>query len=129
MNREILFRGKTKKSGEWVYGNYEYYHKPEKHLISNSYTDETYGVILETIGQFTGITDNNGIKIFEGDILHIPYRYNVEVVFYKGWFCAVYKGAKEETIYNSITAFGDFEVIGNIYDNVELLEENDNGDM
>lgn len=127
MNREILFRGKTKKSGEWAEGNYEWYHKPEKHLISSPYSCATVGVIPETVGQFTGLTDKNGVKIFEGDILYIPYRYNVEVVFYKGWFCAVYKGAKGETIYNSITAFDDFEVIGNIYDNPKLLEENNNG--
>ena len=41
--REILFRGKTKQ-GEWVQGNYEYYHKPEKHIISNIYDKTTKGV-------------------------------------------------------------------------------------
>lgn len=139
MNREILFRGKRRDNGEWVYGYYvksvhtyglltSPTYRIEHQIWYDKENKQVYAEVYpETLGQFTGLLDKNGVKIFEGDILHIPYRYNVEVVSYKSWFCAVYKGAKGETIYNSITAFDDFEVIGNIYDNAELLEENDNG--
>ena len=73
--REILFRGKRTKNGEWVYGDliHRKIWSSELHIIREEdngfdiYTE--YEVIPESISQFTGLTDKNGKKIFEGDIL------------------------------------------------------------
>lgn len=128
--REILFRGKTK-SGEWIEGNYvkayDYGHVESiKHLIfSNSsyygydgYTNDEE-VIPETVGQFTGLTDKNGEKIFEGDIVRVNKDGDILEIMYceRGYFCA-----NNNAWWEFIDELGAFEVIGNIHDNPELLE-------
>lgn len=117
--REILFRGKRVDNGEWIEGNYEWYHKPPKHIISNPYTGETKGVILETVGQYTGLKDKNGTKIFEGDIARDNDGFIGTIVYGSGSFC--YEDIRWNEYLN--TACHHIKVIGNIYDNPELLEE------
>ena len=125
--REILFRGKRISDGEWVEG-YLGVEVGGAPVIEYCGTDEDVGdyveeqfVNPETVGQYTGLTDKNGVKIFEGDICW----------FYGGDY---YSGLWEQNAIVAITDMTDdeqthylknaeyCEVIGNIYDNPELLE-------
>ena len=136
--REFLLRGKRTDNGEWIEGAYSPFHlnfgeREEKpHIIIISDDEDIDGlwceVIPETVGQFTGLTDKNGVRIFEGDIVslvkhdgliykvvYVPCRY--ELVNSKGVNCFVLDIYKSENI----------EVIGNIHDNPELLGGEING--
>ena len=130
--REILFRGKRIDSGEWAEGYYvpmgEYHYILTGRLELVPYLDfEHFPVNPETVGRFSGLTDRNGVKIFEGDIVHVKAR----SCSFTG--CVIYW--PEEARYVCKTKFDmryaicnkfEFEVLGNIYDNPELLEVNKN---
>ena len=124
MEREILFRGKRIDNGEWVEGNYifEDFDRVGIHQIG---TIIQCFVIPETVGQFTGLTDKNGVKIFEGDIVRRFNGRGQEVMRYAvKWNtdCCMFVLMSEYTYlgeYDSdFTVFygEDLEVIGNIYD-------------
>lgn len=120
--REILFRGKTC-SGEWIYGLLA--RKSDKWYISNKAgMSLAYEVIPETIGQYTGLTDKNGTKIFEGDIVNfktIAYTFKKCVVKYDEQYarfaCIDFNKAGSPMDISFV-----YEIIGNIHDNPELLE-------
>ena len=142
--REILFRGKCVNSADWIIGKYLF----EQYIDSNALciaegtiTANDYSEILgdwcevipETIGQFTGLTDKNGRKIFEGDIIHLEYsqvffggvyfgEYTAEVSYKEGCFITdgINNGDEIET---PLSGFDndEIEIIGNIHDNPELL--------
>lgn len=126
--REIIFRGKRVDDDEWVYG---FLTKmwAKYHIIDEYNENVAYKVVPETVGQYTGLTDKNGKKIFEGDIVKFSHpafnKSRIGVISYEmneTGFVLRYKGD-----YSWIAYTNEFyEVIGNIYDNPELLEvEND----
>lgn len=124
MNREILFRGKRLDNGEWVYGYYLFsgsdFILPEGMFLNN-----IASVDPSTVGQYTGITDNNGVKIFEGDVVTVIY---VGTPGEKKITGPVVYGEHETQFYVNTAFFGygiygmSPEVIGNIHDHPELLE-------
>ena len=121
--REILFRGKRTNNGEWVEG--DLIHLPNGiSILANGYAY----VIPETVGQYTGLTDKNGKKIFEGDIIDTPDRL-IKVV----WFTPnaqfdlnFIRYANDIIITNfkgiHMRDLKEYEIIGNIHDNPELLK-------
>lgn len=132
--REILFRGKRADNGEWVYGyliqynerHYIYYQKPDEMCQTGSWlTGER--VIPETVGQYTGLTDKNGKRIFEGDIVKV-YIKGYCTICTVGWAETVahFQLWQINTIPKTPTNLNlgnyDCEVIGNIHDNPELLK-------
>ena len=121
--REILFRGKNVDNGEWIYGDYA---APFAFYPANIFKQdgnfEGIAVVPETVGQFTGLTDKNGRKIFEGDILKANNGHIGYVAFSEGGFVKACR-----CHFNFTNLYGDNqEVIGNIHDNPELIggEEN-----
>ena len=134
--REILFRAKRLNNKEWVYGYYV--HQFGAHEIrvkkTDEYDNEGYHIDPETLGQYTGLTDKNGKKIFEGDILKISEGndeddYVIRKVYaYRGVLCVDYWTPDWD--FNAL-AFLDndtgyvFEIIGNVHDNPELLGGDD----
>lgn len=153
--RDILFRGKDKDDGKWYEGAYRAYddttycfkedydrHPENTHhtIIFSRMTD--WGlpnqhlqveVIPETVGQYAGLKDKNGKRIFEDDIVRVKgesddYRgvdYCALIVFWNGGFCAI-DGTKENHAFRRYclaTCDYSLEVIGNIHDNPELLEQ------
>lgn len=129
MMREILFRGKRVDNGEWVEGYYasigEYHYILTGRLELVPYLGfEHFLVNLDTVGQFTGLTGRNGVKIFEGDI--VRYGDTIHRVVFEqrngtAYFGLVY-AACETLPFGHYQDLKQIEVIGNVYDNPELLE-------
>lgn len=155
--REILFRGKTTSkelpirefNNIWVEGDLikngnKYYIHPHGNVFRTEYElaklMAAHEVIPETVGQFTGLTDKNGKKIFEGDIAAVRYTYGKictigDIQFDCGVFGVEWKVHKKSR--SMVGSFGQrhnlrrldddiinrIEVIGNIHDNPELLGE------
>ena len=118
--REILFRGKRVDNGEWIEGNLiQYPLSSYSYIMSNYGFDDEICVRSETVGQFTGLTDKNGKKIFEGDILKAGNGHIGYADFSEGGFVLVCRCHSNLTdLYGAIQ-----EVIGNIHDNPELLKD------
>ena len=140
--REILFRGKRADTGEWIYGDLRQDADLESAYIGgwDYFTADyalqrepfEYPVSPETVGQFTGLTDKNGNMIFEGDICSTDLKRPYTVVAFRGG-CFEYELDDGDGIYYDImmpvtkkpaTQDKYTIVIGNIYDNADLLGEN-----
>lgn len=139
--REIKFRGKTKE-GVWVYGYYLPWHSVKDMTGKDVYAqifeekDEKHpkgwaNVIASTIGQFTGLHDKKGEEIYEGDILQMEDRI-VQVLWHEKaacWDCNFITYIAEPDRDFSLKGLGKaswwkmYQVIGNIYDNPELIKE------
>ena len=144
--RDILFRGKTKAHNKWVYGwycgkilNHDMSSTEESSQIIDDKTLYWHTCEPETCGQFTGLTDKNGKKIFDGDVVKFTdspfgYSYIGVVCFNEGSFCIKYEYWKKEKFHRigqtdkwqDMGASGivtyQYEILGNIHDNPELLE-------
>ena len=137
--RDILFRGKRTDDGEWIEGIYcpyklniflERENKPQIIIISEDKKIDGLWceVIPETIGQYTGLTDKNGVRIFEGDIVEcwsegvkargtVQQRIDGLWIIYPAWQKHIMWGLCPDNDGNTTV-----EVIGNIHDNPELFK-------
>ena len=127
--REILFRGKDKFDGLWYVGSLSHDTKYGNCFIEVSvHQGIAKEVIPETVGQYTGLTDKNGTKIFEGDILseHLDELFPEEESRYPvvwndyGWHIQCGNESFETLEQWWVSKY--LEVIGNVHDNPELLE-------
>lgn len=149
MNREILFKAKRKDNGEWVEGHYVYDYCKNIHLILRNelstclnagskpnredWTLEPYEIDPNTLCQYTGLTDKNGRKIWENDIVKckkyiggnfIDYCIEVGYAEMKHGVFGLHR-IKYDAYYRPFKDWledYEYEVIGNIFDNPELLE-------
>jgi uncharacterized phage protein (TIGR01671 family) len=139
--REIKFRGKDIKTGEWRYGFYAEHRihnfdtagcRAEGYTLHHAIYNDSEGergkggywheIDPETFGQFTGLKDKNGVEIYEGDIVETVFPYKYAVKFFDGAFIRLQLPRMK---YVSTLTKGwekDICVIGNIYDNPELLK-------
>ncbi len=146
--REIEFRGQRCSNGKWVYGYYIESkiswrgHKPHKSWIASGAISNggffnilgRYAIKDDTVSQFTGLHDKHGKKVFEGDIVEVDdftsaytSKYRGVVKMYRGYWCVEYEDSILEMTAHPMLFFDDFadrktEVIGNIFDNPELMK-------
>ena len=142
--REILFRGKSTKTNQWIYGGFHIWEKRQVCVFGNdrlkddeiscvitvnSFADwnmprtmHAVEVIADTVGQYTGLTDRNGNKIFEGDIVNIiTENEEIGIIVYEDGGFIVRADKFSIDFINNINGT-DVEVIGNKYDNPKLME-------
>ena len=139
--REILFRGKRTDNGAWVEGAFclkdcdnpfgDMVDRPSIIKYDPPCDGFWFRVDPETVGQFTGLTDKNGKKIFEGDIArakiesgnHEGFTWpDMSVGFQEGSFCLNDRNGYVFCVLGAFAPSVTLEIIGNIHDNPELLE-------
>ena len=140
MNREILFRGKRIDTGEWAEGFYCGGNE-RKTLrpcifvyIPDRQSYDCQDIIPETVGQYTGLKDIHGVKIFEGDIIKQYEKTqfgdpvsDFGLIKWDNKECMLFRTSTRIGKDRLVTSRDIYEVVGNIHDNPELLEVSDNG--
>ena len=136
--RDIIFRGKRTDNGEWVYGAPTKDSHGETVMVESVYECEEYNcrcanclyVDENTVGQYTGLTNKNGTKIFEGDVVKrflLGKMYIFQIGYDNGLASFIGQAGIKFTTFDYDSAefaSAEFEVVGNIYDNPELLGGN-----
>lgn len=126
MKREILFRGLSNQGKGWLYGDLIRNKRGAiaivpPHPLKVTHRYSCYEVIPDTIGQYTGLTDKNGVRMFEGDIISLGDP-NIKylTMWYNAGFAAKQIGASS---YVGLTYWAsDIKVLGNVTDNPELMK-------
>lgn len=124
--RDLMFRGKTKRDGRWVISDSIRQERGKVYLY-DEVKDIDVEVIPETVGQYTGLTDKNGVNIFEGDICRNTKTGEIVSVKWHGTM-AGYVWSRQKEGCKHLFDFGElfrcfdkYEIISNIYDNGDLL--------
>lgn len=142
MNNRYIFRGKREDNGQWIYGDLiiDQYSKHYIHPNTNAFSVNEYNlakciqmieVIPETVGQCTGLKDKNGKLIFEGDIVIDKYScetfgfvgaviYNAELTQFQ-----IFSKHQPQYVVNLGSRRDSTRILGNIYDDKDLLERSD----
>ncbi len=142
--REILFRGKNELDSPWIFGDLiredeiinhfpaDPFEKPYNYINSSYFIRDKFSgafnrVRLNTIGEFTGLIDYHGNKVFEGDIVRTSNKSLQGIIVYNINTCSYVIANKEiiddSTMYEDIEPFADdLEVIGNFVDGVFMME-------
>lgn len=132
--REILFRGKVRKSFEWIFGDFLAAGTDGVPWILPTSEKEEVKVLPETVGQYTGMTDKNGVKIFEGDIVRDNGGTVYPVIWGGTGFYLKYDPLHAHGFHYDLLPLCNYwhaqgaiiEVVGNIHDNPELLNGGSN---
>ena len=137
--RDIKFRGKTYE-GKWMYGYYYYGHRNDEHIIVTNFQelDDFIEVIPETVGQYTGLMDKNGDKIYEGDIIYYKNTMHdsqldgaySKVEYRLGEYVLRFSNNKRLSMTRFeqrilVDGASELTVKGNIHDNPGLLKKTD----